>query len=40
MFVYLQSAAMGGYGVATVNGIVQIWGMVSGGAIAVDSSRL
>lgn len=28
LFAYLQSAAMGGYGAATVNGIVQAWGMI------------
>ena len=33
VFAYLQSAAMGGYGVATVNGIVQALGMISGAAV-------
>jgi hypothetical protein len=28
---------MGGYGVATVNGIVQAWGMISGAAVMVYS---
>lgn len=37
MFAYLQSAAMGGYGVATVNGIIQAWGMISGAAVTVYS---
>jgi hypothetical protein len=39
VFAYLQSAAMGGYGVATVNGIVQAWGVVSGAAITIYSGR-
>lgn len=29
LFAYLQSAAMGGYGTAVVNGVVQAWGVVS-----------
>ncbi|KAG9228065.1 hypothetical protein BJ875DRAFT_270963 [Amylocarpus encephaloides] len=33
VFAYLQSAAMGGYGVAAVNGIVQALGMISGAAV-------
>lgn len=33
VFPYLQSAAIGGYGVATVNGIVQAWGIISGAAV-------
>ena len=37
MFAYLQSAAMGGCGVATINGITQACGMVSGAAVAVYS---
>ena len=37
VFAYLQSAAMGGYGVATINGITQACGMVSGAAVAVYS---
>ncbi|KAL3421795.1 hypothetical protein PVAG01_05951 [Phlyctema vagabunda] len=38
VFAYLQSAAMGGYGVATVNGLVQAWGVVSGAALAMCTS--
>ncbi len=37
VFAYLQSAAMGGYGVGTVNGIAQAWGMISGAAVAFYS---
>jgi hypothetical protein len=33
VFAYLQSAAMGGYGVAAVNGIVQACAMISEVAI-------
>ena len=33
VFAYLQSAAMGGYRVAIVNGIVQALGMILGAAI-------
>ncbi|RDW83501.1 hypothetical protein BP5796_04992 [Coleophoma crateriformis] len=37
-FAYLQSAAMGGYGVATVNGIVQACAMISTAAVTAYSS--
>ncbi|OBT67307.1 hypothetical protein VE03_02749 [Pseudogymnoascus sp. 23342-1-I1] len=37
VFAYLQSAAMGGYGVAAVNGVAQVFGAVSGGAVSVYS---
>jgi hypothetical protein len=41
LFSMLQSAAMGGYGVAVVNGAVQVWGaglaLASGGAAFVKS---
>jgi hypothetical protein len=33
VFAYLQSAAMGGYRVALVNGIIQALGMISGAAV-------
>ena len=35
MFAYLQSAAMGGYGVAAVNGIMQACAAMSGAATAM-----
>ena len=38
VFAYLQSTAMGGYGVATVNGIVQACAVISGGAITAYSN--
>lgn len=28
---------MGGYGAATINGMAQVFGAVSGGAVSVDS---
>jgi hypothetical protein len=34
IFAYAQSAAMGGYGVATVNGITQAFATISGVATA------
>ena len=34
MFAYLQSAAMGGYGVTAVNWVVQGCGAVSGAVVA------
>ncbi|RDW70986.1 hypothetical protein BP6252_07549 [Coleophoma cylindrospora] len=37
VFAYLQSAAMGGYGVASVNGIVQACAIISEGAVAAYS---
>jgi hypothetical protein len=33
VFAYLQSAVMGGYGVATVNGVMQACAMISEAAI-------
>lgn len=36
-FAYLQSAGMGGYGAAAVNGAVQVFGAVSAGAVSVYS---
>lgn len=38
VFAYLQSTAMGGYGVATVNGLVQACAMVSEGFVTAYSS--
>jgi hypothetical protein len=35
VFAYLQSAAMGGYGVAAVNGIMQACAAMLGAAAAV-----
>ena len=35
VFAYLQSAAMGGYGVAAVNGITQACAAMSGAAAAM-----
>lgn len=37
VFAYLQSAAMGGYGVAAVNGVVQACAVISGGVVSVYS---
>jgi len=39
VFAYMQSAAMGGYGVATVNWTVQAWGMISGAAVTIYTGR-
>mgnify|MGYP001567842483 CR=1 FL=1 len=38
VFAYLQSAAMGGYGVAAVNGVAQACAFISGGAVSMYSS--
>ncbi|KFY41087.1 hypothetical protein V494_03228 [Pseudogymnoascus sp. VKM F-4513 (FW-928)] len=37
VFAYLQSAAMGGYGAAAVNGVAQACGVVSGGIFSMWS---
>ncbi|KFY32997.1 hypothetical protein V495_08530 [Pseudogymnoascus sp. VKM F-4514 (FW-929)] len=37
IFAYLQSAAMGGYGVAAVNGVAQACAVISGGVVSMYS---
>lgn len=37
VFAYLQSAAMGGYGVAAVNGVAQACAFISAGVVSMYS---